>query len=554
MELLSGLTTDELANGICLRAGRISAAEAEPLGWIAEFDRREGWAGHGLLSCAHWLSWRTGLSPGAAREQVRVARRLEDLPELARAFAAGRVSYSKVRAITRVAEPDDGRDWVALARHSTAAQLEKLVRGVRRAQANQAAEADPEAAVWSLRTRIRWDDQGNFAFTVSGPAELLPVIQAGIEAKKAELQRQRDAEAAACSQPGQPGQPDQPEPAGVSAETPQAVQEEVADALVAVDEPGLDEPGLDEPGLDEPGLDEPAQGWPGGTTRRDVREAMAGFLLSQDRLSETETQPAEQLAERVSTSDAEAPPRLADAAGVAAGVPAETPDPAKVTDAEALLALAQEALAAEQAAHPDVARRRRPQLTVQIDPLSGWARLVDGELLPPSSLRAVMKTLPGRGGVLRLRPVAPADLRRHDRGRTAREANAALRELLGAVDGERCRFPGCTRHRRLHAHHVRYWADGGATDLDNLVLVCARHHTLIHSQGFSLVLHPDRRLEVHSADGVPVLHHPAQPWGDPAELADGCRELVSAETLPPDHVDARIDLDYAVSVLMAQAC
>ena len=123
-----------------------------------------------------------------------------------------------------------------------------------------------------------------------------------------------------------------------------------------------------------------------------------------------------------------------------------TPEPDEVTDADALLALAQDALAAEQAKHPDIARRRRPQPTVQIDPLSGWGRQADGELLPPTSLRAVLKALPGRGGVLRLRPVTAADLRRHDLGRTSREANAALRELLGALDGERCRFPGCTRH------------------------------------------------------------------------------------------------------------
>ena len=69
------MSTDELADGICLRAGRIAAAEAEMLPWVAEFDRREGWAGTGLLSCAHWLSWKVGLSLGAAREQVRVARR-----------------------------------------------------------------------------------------------------------------------------------------------------------------------------------------------------------------------------------------------------------------------------------------------------------------------------------------------------------------------------------------------------------------------------------------------------------------------------------------------
>lgn len=82
------------------------------------------------------------------------------------------------------------------------------------------------------------------------------------------------------------------------------------------------------------------------------------------------------------------------------------------------------------------------------------------------------------------------------------------------------------------------------------MLVCARHHTLIHSQGFQLVLHPDRRLEVTTADGVRLLHHPAQPWGDPAELT---RSDVSAETLPPDTVEPRLDLRYAVAVLMHQA-
>src|SRR4051812_47078097 len=148
MTSLSNRTITELADGICLRAGRIAAAQAELLTWIAEFDRREGWSGTGLLSCAHWLSWRIGLSPSAAREQVRVARRLEELPAVAAAFADGCVSYSKVRAVTRIAEPDDGIDWVDLARHSSAAQLEKTVRGVRRVRANEAAEADPETAAW----------------------------------------------------------------------------------------------------------------------------------------------------------------------------------------------------------------------------------------------------------------------------------------------------------------------------------------------------------------------------------------------------------------------
>ena len=85
---------------------------------------------------------------------------MEDLPEVAAAYAAGQVSYSKVRAMTRAAEPDDGIDWVSHARCSTAAQLEQVVRGLRRARFAEQAEADPEAAAWQLRTRVRYNDNG----------------------------------------------------------------------------------------------------------------------------------------------------------------------------------------------------------------------------------------------------------------------------------------------------------------------------------------------------------------------------------------------------------
>lgn len=86
----------ELADGICLRAGQIAAAQAEPLLWVAKFDRAgRAVPGRGMLSCAPGLSWRIGMSPGEAREQVRVARRLQDLPTVAGAFGDGRLGHSK---------------------------------------------------------------------------------------------------------------------------------------------------------------------------------------------------------------------------------------------------------------------------------------------------------------------------------------------------------------------------------------------------------------------------------------------------------------------------
>ena len=70
-------------------ASHIHAATCRWLGLVAEFDRREGWADWGCRSCAHWVSWRCGIAPVAAREHVRVARRLESLPLVRSAFAGG---------------------------------------------------------------------------------------------------------------------------------------------------------------------------------------------------------------------------------------------------------------------------------------------------------------------------------------------------------------------------------------------------------------------------------------------------------------------------------
>src|SRR5918996_3647773 len=72
-------------------ATRIHAATCRWLGLVAEYDARGGWASWGCRSCAHWVSWRCGIAPAAAREHVRVARRLGELPLIREAFAAGQL-------------------------------------------------------------------------------------------------------------------------------------------------------------------------------------------------------------------------------------------------------------------------------------------------------------------------------------------------------------------------------------------------------------------------------------------------------------------------------
>ncbi len=107
-----------------------SVLDHERLTLIRRFDEIGGWGEQGARSCAHWLSWRLGITPGAAREQVRVARALADLPAIDEAFGKGKLSFSQVRALTRVAKGDNEARLLEIARHATAAQLEEFCRSV----------------------------------------------------------------------------------------------------------------------------------------------------------------------------------------------------------------------------------------------------------------------------------------------------------------------------------------------------------------------------------------------------------------------------------------
>src|SRR5258708_19132478 len=126
-----GPELEELGECIAELAAQISAATYELLAMLRDFDERCGW-NSGFHSCAHWLCWRVGLDPGAAREKVRVARALGALPLLSAAMHRGEISYSKVRALTRIATPANEQDLLSFARAGTAAHVERLVRGMRR--------------------------------------------------------------------------------------------------------------------------------------------------------------------------------------------------------------------------------------------------------------------------------------------------------------------------------------------------------------------------------------------------------------------------------------
>jgi hypothetical protein len=142
-------------------AGHLAAAECRWLLLIAEFDRRAGYEQWGCRTCSHKLSWQCGLDMRAAREHVRVARALETLPLITAKFAAGRLSYSKVRALTRVATPANEAGLVMIAEHATAVQVERTVRTYR-GVLSQDDELDETNARHAARfLQCDWADDGS---------------------------------------------------------------------------------------------------------------------------------------------------------------------------------------------------------------------------------------------------------------------------------------------------------------------------------------------------------------------------------------------------------
>jgi hypothetical protein len=158
---------DRLGDEIATLAAHLHAATYQLLVLLAEFDERGGWGGGGFRSCAHWLSWRTGIAAGAAREKVRTARALRTLPRVGAAMRAGELSFAKVRAITRVATPDNEADLLEVARCGTAAHVERIVSAWRCADRLEERRAEGErmwcvagsilksAHCWRRRSRVR---------------------------------------------------------------------------------------------------------------------------------------------------------------------------------------------------------------------------------------------------------------------------------------------------------------------------------------------------------------------------------------------------------------
>jgi Domain of unknown function (DUF222)/HNH endonuclease len=217
---------ERLGNEIAELAAHLDAATARLLDLIRDFDARGGW-GNGFRSCAAWLSWRVGLEPGAAREHVRVARALGSLPRLAQALARGELSYSKIRALTRVATPETEERLLAVGRAGTAEHVELIVRGWRRM--DRKAEAQETTRRHRNRAlHVSPDGDGMVVIRGRLEPEVGAVVMQALAAAREALYRRRAAKDAPAGTSVDDGSPEAP-----------TMEQQQADALALVAEAAL---------------------------------------------------------------------------------------------------------------------------------------------------------------------------------------------------------------------------------------------------------------------------------------------------------------------------
>jgi hypothetical protein len=413
---------EDLGDEIATLSAHIHAATHRLLVMIAEFDRRRGWELSGYQNCARWLAARTGIDLGAAREKVRAARALEELPLTSAAMSRGELSFSQVRALSRAATADTEAELLELARGTTTAQLERMVRAWKKGCGED--EATRERERHESRTlSVFPDDDGMYVVRGLLTPEVGALLMRAIEAASDALYRAGGAAKAA-------GAPESAHETAtvVTLDSDREAAQRRADAMALLAERAL------------------AAGFGGTESTDGTPEPPISGTRAERYLVMLHVEPATLIRS----------PALAH--GAACSRPAA--EPGTLPDAGGL--------------------SERAALSEPCDPLReiepGRSELEDGTRVSAETSRrlscdasVVRVTHNGDSSVL-------------DVGRKTRTIPPALRRALEVRDCG-CRFPGC--HLRFtDAHHVKHWADGGETGLSNCLLLCGWHHRLVHEAGW----------------------------------------------------------------------
>jgi len=183
--MIEAWETDKIEDELASLAASITAAMGRFLALLAELDRREAWGGQGFASLAHWLAFRCGLDLRTAREHVRVARSLRELPQTSEAVRRGELSYAKARAVTRVARPETEAKVLETAKHATASQLDRILSVWQRADPDV---KDPAERISALRhADLYFDDDGMFVIRARLAPEEGALFMRAMESARDEL-------------------------------------------------------------------------------------------------------------------------------------------------------------------------------------------------------------------------------------------------------------------------------------------------------------------------------------------------------------------------------
>ncbi|MBN9756380.1 hypothetical protein Ae406Ps2_1143 [Pseudonocardia sp. Ae406_Ps2] len=536
------LDLHELESELLGLAGHIAAAECRFLRLLAEFDDRGGWCGVGVRSCAHWLTWRAGMSLRTATEHLRVAHALTRLPRITEAFAAGRISYSKVRAITRLAGAEDSVLARLTPTPTPAAMPHTPAPCTTAASPHLDADAttDPRPGDDST-TRSAGDDPGTSPVTDSHQG-LVSSSPAG---------HTDGTDPAVHGTDDTPPAPERP----TGAPVPGAHGPSPASAPPPAEQVLLD--------LALTGTASHVESVVRAARRRLAPPATTAALRGVSWYHDSDGSLV--LRARLTPDDGAALVAAIEAHVVAVApstaAPSTEPDP-RVGPHERAREAAEHApgavvdtLAARRAdALLDLVTREgddeggpvvsRPgtRVTVVDDATTGSARLDGGPEIPaPTAERLACDA---RARVL-LTDRHANHLYLGRSRRLAGPSQIAALSAAGAAEGRPgCRFPGCAHTRHLHAHHVRHWLHGGPTDIDNLVLLCSFHHRLVHDHGYVILRPPGGTWTVHRPDGTVV-----RPTGAPLdgsaetllEINTRARLRIDRDTLTPDWYGDRLD-------------
>ncbi len=399
---------EELEDEITTLAAHIHAATHRLLILIADFDHRRGWKLGGHRSCAFWLSARTGIDLGAAREKVRTARALVGLPETSASMSRGELSFSQVRALSRVATEANEGDLLELARGSTTAQLERKVRSFRRG--SRADEAELERERHERRAlSVFPDEEGMYVIRGRLPAEVGALLMRAVEAASDALYREmNDSRMEADTDSGRAAAQRRADALGLLAERA------LAAGFGGRNEEGDD----DEPGT-EPGKRSCAEPHEEGGAENDKENGI------------------ENSSENNAGDDAESD--------------------AKNDAGERI------PISGTRAERFQVFLHVEPQ-TLAAEGEPGRSELEDGTRLSPETARRIACD----SGLVRVSHGPDGSIL--DVGRRTRTIPPSLRRALEVRD-RGCRFPGCGS-RYAEGHHIKHWADGGETSLSNCILLC----------------------------------------------------------------------------------